>query len=33
MNEVYPFDRVSEAHDRMMSGKAPFQVVLEFGGR
>src|SRR5262249_25760952 len=28
MNEVYPLDRVSEAYDRMMSGKARFRVVL-----
>jgi D-arabinose 1-dehydrogenase-like Zn-dependent alcohol dehydrogenase len=28
MNEVYPFERVSEAFDRMMSGKARFRVVL-----
>jgi len=29
MNEVYPLDRVAEAYDRMMSGKARFRVVLE----
>ncbi len=29
MNEVYPLDRVSEAYDRMMSGKARFRVVLK----
>jgi D-arabinose 1-dehydrogenase-like Zn-dependent alcohol dehydrogenase len=28
MNEIYPLDRVSEAYDRMMSGKARFRVVL-----
>jgi D-arabinose 1-dehydrogenase-like Zn-dependent alcohol dehydrogenase len=28
MNEVYPLDRVAEAYDRMMSGKARFRVVL-----
>ncbi len=28
MNEMYPLDRVSEAYDRMMSGKARFRVVL-----
>jgi len=31
MNEVYPLDRVAEAYDRMMSGKARFRVVLEIG--
>ena len=29
MNEIYPFDRVREAYDRMMSGKARFRVVLK----
>jgi D-arabinose 1-dehydrogenase-like Zn-dependent alcohol dehydrogenase len=29
MNEVYPFERVSEGYDRMMSGKARFRVVLK----
>ena len=29
MNEVYPLERVSEAYDRMMSGKARFRVVLD----
>jgi D-arabinose 1-dehydrogenase-like Zn-dependent alcohol dehydrogenase len=29
MNEVYPFDRVAEAYDRMMSGEARFRVVLD----
>ncbi len=28
MNEVFPLDRVSEAYERMMSGKARFRVVL-----
>ena len=28
MNEILPFDRVREAYDRMMSGKARFRVVL-----
>jgi D-arabinose 1-dehydrogenase-like Zn-dependent alcohol dehydrogenase len=28
MNEVYPFDQVAAAFDRMMSGKARFRVVL-----
>ncbi len=32
MNEIYPLDRVSEAYDRMMSGKARFRVVLTIGG-
>jgi D-arabinose 1-dehydrogenase-like Zn-dependent alcohol dehydrogenase len=31
MNEVYPFERASEAYDRMMSGKALFRVVLNMG--
>ena len=31
MNEVYPFERVAEGYDRMMSGKARFRVVLEMG--
>jgi D-arabinose 1-dehydrogenase-like Zn-dependent alcohol dehydrogenase len=31
MNETYPFERVSEAYDRMMSGKARFRVVLTIG--
>ena len=29
MNETYPLERVSEAYDRMMSGKARFRVVLK----
>jgi D-arabinose 1-dehydrogenase-like Zn-dependent alcohol dehydrogenase len=28
MNEFFPLDRVAEAYDRMMSGKARFRVVL-----
>jgi len=28
LNEIYPFERVTEAYDRMMSGKARFRVVL-----
>jgi D-arabinose 1-dehydrogenase-like Zn-dependent alcohol dehydrogenase len=28
MNEVYPLERVAEAYERMMSGKARFRVVL-----
>jgi D-arabinose 1-dehydrogenase-like Zn-dependent alcohol dehydrogenase len=31
MNEIYPMERVSEAYDRMMSGKARFRVVLTMG--
>jgi D-arabinose 1-dehydrogenase-like Zn-dependent alcohol dehydrogenase len=31
MNETYPFERVPEAYDRMMSGKARFRVVLTIG--
>ena len=31
MNEVYPLDKVAEAYDRMMSGKARFRVVLDMG--
>jgi D-arabinose 1-dehydrogenase-like Zn-dependent alcohol dehydrogenase len=31
MNETYPFERVAEGYDRMMSGKARFRVVLTFG--
>jgi D-arabinose 1-dehydrogenase-like Zn-dependent alcohol dehydrogenase len=29
MNEVYPFDKVAEAYERMESGKARFRVVLK----
>ena len=28
MNEVFPLERVTEAYERMMSGKARFRVVL-----
>jgi D-arabinose 1-dehydrogenase-like Zn-dependent alcohol dehydrogenase len=28
MNEAFPLERVNEAYDRMMSGKARFRVVL-----
>jgi D-arabinose 1-dehydrogenase-like Zn-dependent alcohol dehydrogenase len=28
MNEIFPLARVTEAYDRMMSGKARFRVVL-----
>ena len=28
MNETYPLEKVSEAYERMMSGKARFRVVL-----
>src|SRR5215471_1232237 len=31
MNETYPLERVVEAYDRMMSGKARFRVVLTMG--
>jgi len=31
MNETYPFERVAEAYDRMMSGKARFRAVLTIG--
>src|SRR5205823_855432 len=31
MNETYPLERVAEASDRMMSGKARFRVVLTIG--
>src|SRR5437762_1467508 len=31
MNETFPLDRVTEAYDRMMSGKARFRVVLTIG--
>jgi D-arabinose 1-dehydrogenase-like Zn-dependent alcohol dehydrogenase len=29
MNEPYPLDRVAEAYDHMISGKARFRVVLK----
>jgi D-arabinose 1-dehydrogenase-like Zn-dependent alcohol dehydrogenase len=31
MTETYPLDRVNEAYERMMSGKARFRVVLTVG--
>jgi D-arabinose 1-dehydrogenase-like Zn-dependent alcohol dehydrogenase len=31
MNEVYPIEKVAEAYERMMSGKARFRVVLTTG--
>ena len=31
MNETFPLERVTEAYDRMMSGKARFRVVLIIG--
>jgi alcohol dehydrogenase/propanol-preferring alcohol dehydrogenase len=31
MNEVFPLARVTEAYERMMSGKARFRVVLTTG--
>jgi D-arabinose 1-dehydrogenase-like Zn-dependent alcohol dehydrogenase len=31
MNETYPFERVGEGYDRMLSGKARFRVVLTIG--
>ena len=31
MNEVYPLERVAEAYERMLSGKARFRVVLTTG--
>ena len=31
MNEVFPLERVNEAYERMMSGKARFRVVLTTG--
>jgi D-arabinose 1-dehydrogenase-like Zn-dependent alcohol dehydrogenase len=31
MIETYPLERVAEAYDRMMSGKARFRVVLTIG--
>lgn len=32
MNEVFPLERVDEAYERMVSGKARFRVVLTMGG-
>lgn len=31
MNEIFPLERVTEAYDRMMSGRARFRVVLTIG--
>jgi D-arabinose 1-dehydrogenase-like Zn-dependent alcohol dehydrogenase len=31
MTETYPLERVAEAYDRMMSGKARFRAVLTIG--
>jgi len=31
MNEVFPLERVAEAYDRMMSGKARFRVIITMG--
>lgn len=31
MNEVFPLERVAEAYDRMLSGKARFRVVITTG--
>jgi D-arabinose 1-dehydrogenase-like Zn-dependent alcohol dehydrogenase len=31
MNEVFPLEKVGEAYERMMSGKARFRVVLAIG--
>jgi D-arabinose 1-dehydrogenase-like Zn-dependent alcohol dehydrogenase len=31
MNETFPLERVAEAYERMMSGKARFRVVLNIG--
>ncbi len=33
MNETFPLERVAEAYDRMMSGKARFRVVLALGNQ
>jgi D-arabinose 1-dehydrogenase-like Zn-dependent alcohol dehydrogenase len=32
MNEIYPFEKVAEGYDRMMSGKARFRAVLTMEG-
>jgi len=31
MNEVFPLEQVSQAYERMLSGKARFRVVLTTG--
>lgn len=33
MNEMFPLERVTEAYERMLSGKARFRVVLEIAKR
>jgi D-arabinose 1-dehydrogenase-like Zn-dependent alcohol dehydrogenase len=33
MNEIFPLERVTEAYERMMSGKARFRVVLDMEGK
>lgn len=33
MNEIFPLEKVSEAYERMMSGKARFRVVLSMEGK
>src|SRR6266571_5425974 len=33
MNEIFPLERVTEAYERMMSGKARFRVVLDIEGQ
>jgi D-arabinose 1-dehydrogenase-like Zn-dependent alcohol dehydrogenase len=33
MNEIFPLERVNEAYERMMSGKARFRVVLSMEGK
>ena len=33
MNETFPLERVAEAYDRMMSGKARFRVVLDVSSK
>jgi D-arabinose 1-dehydrogenase-like Zn-dependent alcohol dehydrogenase len=33
MNEVVPLEKVNEAYERMISGKARFRVVLTMGAR
>ena len=33
MNEIFPLERVTEAYEHMMSGKARFRVVLDVEGK
>jgi D-arabinose 1-dehydrogenase-like Zn-dependent alcohol dehydrogenase len=33
MNEIYPLEKVADAYERMMSGKARFRVVLNVGAK